>query len=246
MSTFKEGDPTPNLEPVKKIRLSESIIHQITTLMGSGQLIPGQRLPPERELADRLGVSRTSIREALRSLEIVGLIESRVGVGGGTFIAEASLHNAILPFAKAMLQNEAIVGELLEVILLLEVEVARRAALHRTPEHIAEMKAAIQLMSDGIDRGETELDGTKRFRQALADASDNTVLNTFMNICSDLLYVKVEERKSNDWDSSIHTLGRLRDIYTAVSTGNAGEAQKLMRELRIETSGKIRAGISLQ
>jgi len=84
------------LEPLKKTRLYEEIIKQLQELIRRGDLKPGDRLPTERELALQLNVSRTAIREALRSMEVMGFIKSRVG--GGTYIRQVELHAPQQPF----------------------------------------------------------------------------------------------------------------------------------------------------
>jgi len=244
MSISNDDGKMPNLEPVKKIRLYESIVKQIQSLISSGQLIPGQRLPPERELADELGVSRTSIREALRSLEMMGYLESRVGVGGGTFIKEASFHNAISPFSQALLQNHDFIVELLEVRLFLETEVARLAAIYRARSEERCSRNAIQQMSDEIERGETGLNGDNKFHHVLADAADNRVLKEFVRMCGDLLEVEREEHLLNKKGESVFALGQHREILNAVKTGDSEAAQRLMRRHIVDISDKIKSNIA--
>src|ERR1700731_5409654 len=90
----KEGPPSP-AEPqlfsrVSVGRISEIIVEQIRLLMRQGQLKPGDRLPPERDLCERFGVSRVTVREALRMLESAGLVEIRVGARAGVFVTVPS------------------------------------------------------------------------------------------------------------------------------------------------------------
>src|SRR6056297_3219907 len=160
-----ENHEKSGLEPVKKIRLYESIVKQIQHLINEGDLIPGQKLPPERELAEELNVSRTSIREALRALEMMGYLESKVGVGGGTFIKEITIDNIISPFSKVLLKNDDFIVELLEVRLFLEIESARLAAMRRTDKDIENMQKAIAQMEDEIQRGDSGLNGDNAFHR---------------------------------------------------------------------------------
>ncbi len=98
-----------HLAPVKSTRIYEEIVRQIKTMIAEGRLASGDRLPPERELAEKFLVSRTSVREALRSLESLGLVEIRPGEG--TFIREASVDRLVEPLALVMAsQREAIGG----------------------------------------------------------------------------------------------------------------------------------------
>jgi DNA-binding FadR family transcriptional regulator len=90
VTTAGEG---PSLEPIKSTRIYEEIVRQVKQLIGEGRLKSGDRLPPERDLAEKFMVSRTSVREALRALQSRGLIEIRAGEG--TFIRDVSVETLI-------------------------------------------------------------------------------------------------------------------------------------------------------
>src|SRR5262249_30240853 len=109
---------------IRRRRISDEVVHQITEALFSGKLQPGDRLPRERDLADTFGASRTSVREPLRSLEQEGLIQVKKGSKGGLFVAELdhgpvtrSLHT-LLRVGKVTLENIA------EVRLIFEPEAA--------------------------------------------------------------------------------------------------------------------------
>src|SRR5689334_25415513 len=89
------------IEPVKRSRIYQHIVDQIHALVREGRWAPGDQIPPERELAERFRVSRTSVREALRALEMQGVIESRQG--GGTFVRSADPEQLVAPLAAAIL-----------------------------------------------------------------------------------------------------------------------------------------------
>ena len=113
----------------------EEIAARMLAQIQDGELRPGDRLPPERALAEEYGVSRTAIREALRSLEMMGCVESHVGEG--TFIKAPSLSNIIDPFSMIIAQNGRMGSELIEVRLILETEIAALAARRRTDDQHA-------------------------------------------------------------------------------------------------------------
>ena len=114
------------LEPVKRSRIYEHIVDQIHALIREGRWEPGDQIPPERELAERFRVSRTSVREALRALEMQGMIESRQG--GGTFVRSANAEALIPPLTAAILRGQRELPEVLEVRELIEPGIARLAA----------------------------------------------------------------------------------------------------------------------
>ncbi|HEY9280152.1 MAG TPA: winged helix-turn-helix domain-containing protein, partial [Eoetvoesiella sp.] len=83
--TTDRPERRPSFSPIRPQRAFEEVCEQIRREVAAGTLRPGDRLPPERELAEQLGVSRTAIREALRSLENAGLVQCQQGMGGGAF-----------------------------------------------------------------------------------------------------------------------------------------------------------------
>ena len=216
------------LEPVKKIRLYESIVQQIQHLILSGNLKSGERLPPERELAEQLNVSRTSIREALRALEMMGFLVSRVGTGGGTYVREISLDSIISPFSQVLLRNDEFIVELLELRLFLEIEVARLAALRRTEETLTAMETAIDRMAKDIEEGGTGLNGDNDFHRAIASAANNRVIQLLQNMCGDLLEVEREEHLKNDIRESVRALDQHKKILSAIRKNDDEKAGQIM------------------
>src|SRR6266852_3577595 len=112
------GDRPMELEPIKSTRIYEEIVRQIKTMITEGRLKSGDQLPPERDLAEKFLVSRTSVREALRALESLGLIEIRPGEG--TFVREVSIEALIEPLALVMASQRGAIAELFEARRLLE------------------------------------------------------------------------------------------------------------------------------
>lgn len=229
------------LQPVKKVRLYETIVKQIQKLISSGTLKPGQRLPPERELAEELGVSRTSIREALRALETMGYLESKVGVGGGTYVKEITFSNIISPFSETLLQNDDFIVELLEVRLVLEIEVVRLAAMRRSDDDIRRLRDAVEQMRAEIGRGETGLNGDNAFHRVLADAANNRVLHEFVGMCGNLLEVEREEHLRARTDEPLSALTQHELILNAVIDRDADTAQRLMQEHILSVSSVIKS-----
>src|SRR5437773_8054561 len=101
-----------DLAPIKSTRIYEEIVRQIKGMIAEGRLKSGDQLPPERDLAEKFLVSRTSVREALRALESVGLIEIRPGEG--TFVREISVDALVEPLALVLLPQRALTEDLLE------------------------------------------------------------------------------------------------------------------------------------
>lgn len=228
------------LEPVRKIRLYESIVKQIQKLITGGTLKPGDKLPPERELAEELQVSRTSIREALRALEMMGYLESRVGVKGGTYIKEVSFSNIVSPFSESLLQHDDFVIDLLETRLVLEIEVARLAAIRRTDSDLQELERAVELMEEDIESGGVGLACDNQFHRVLANAAENRVLQEFVGLCGDLLEVEREDHLRNQEGEPRRALQEHKEMVEAIRARDSGKAQRIMEEHLLKPSEVIR------
>ena len=173
------------IEPVKRSRIYEHIVEQIRALIREGRWAPGDQIPPERELAERFRVSRTSVREALRALEMQGVIESRQG--GGTFVRTADTEALVPPLAAAILRGRRELAEVLEVRELIEPGIARRAALRATNEHVLELESLLDRQRECIARGLPFVDEDTAFHYTLARAADNHILLRLHNVILDLL-----------------------------------------------------------
>src|SRR5258708_22339574 len=173
------------LEPVKRSRIYEHIVEQIHALIREGRGARGDQIPRERELAERFRVSRTSVREALRALEMQGVIESRQG--GGTFIRTADTEALVPPLAAAILRGQRELAEVLEVRELIEPGIARLAATRATAEHITELESWLDRQRDCILNGRPFVDEDTAFHYTLARAADNHTLLPLPKAGPDLL-----------------------------------------------------------
>src|SRR6201996_6414080 len=118
-------------------RISEIIVDQIRLLMRQGQLKPGDRLPPERDLCERFGVSRVTVREALRMLESSGLVEIRVGARGGAFVTAPSSDRVGEGLADLLTLSVISAADVTEVRLILEIGIVPLVCERATEEDLA-------------------------------------------------------------------------------------------------------------
>jgi GntR family transcriptional regulator, transcriptional repressor for pyruvate dehydrogenase complex len=189
-----------DLEPVKSVRIYEDIVRQVRALIADGQLKSGDRLPPERDLAQRFRVSRTSVREALRSLQSRGLIEIRAGEGA--FVRDVSVEALIEPLALVILPYREAVGELFEARRLLEPAIAALAARRATRDELAEMERILADQAREVAHGRTGMAQDSALHAAIAAAAHNRAIVRIVNALVDLLAQSREE--------SLHTPGRPR------------------------------------
>ncbi len=160
--------------PIDKTSLSEEIAGQIMSLVSSGDLMPGQKLPSERELCLRFGVGRSSLREALRCLTIVGVLETRVGEG--TFLAmnRDKFIGKVLEWRVATERKN--VENLMKVRLALETETASNAALNTTEDEVRKLEALLAKMKASIGNPEQVAATDIAFHLGIAEASCNELI----------------------------------------------------------------------
>jgi GntR family transcriptional regulator, transcriptional repressor for pyruvate dehydrogenase complex len=181
----------PQLEPIKSTRIYEEIVRQVKHLIGEGKLKSGDRLPPERDLADRFRVSRTSVREALRALESRGLVEIRAGEGA--FVRDVSVDALVEPLALVILPHREAVRELFEARRLLEPAIAALAARRATADEIAEMERILDEQAREVAHGRTGVAQDSAFHAAVANSAHNRAISRIVNALMDLLTQSREE-----------------------------------------------------
>jgi GntR family transcriptional repressor for pyruvate dehydrogenase complex len=215
----------PPVEPVKSTRIYAEIVRQIKALIADGQLKSGDRLPPERDLAERFRVSRTSVREALRALESTGLVEIRAGEGA--FVREVSVEALIEPLALVILHQREAITELYEARRLLEPPIAGLAARRASPEEVQELARILTDQAREVAAGRTGIAQDAAFHVALAHSTHNRAITRIVTTLMDLLTQSREE--------SLQTPGRPershqdhRRILSAIEGRDAAAAERAM------------------
>jgi GntR family transcriptional regulator, transcriptional repressor for pyruvate dehydrogenase complex len=170
------------LDPIRRSPLYEEVVARLRTFIDVQQLQPGDRLLSERELAQRLGVSRTSVRQALTALKVGGLVDIRHGEG--VFLVR-SPEDVVPSLAQGLLDSHAQLPAVMEVREALETQTARLAARRRTESDLNDMRLALTDMSKLLDAGEDAADADRRFHNAIATASHNEFLVSLMNQLAD-------------------------------------------------------------
>jgi GntR family transcriptional repressor for pyruvate dehydrogenase complex len=168
------------LQRVSRTSLSEDIAHQILTLISTGDLRPGERLPSERELCTLFGVGRSSLREAIRCLVIVGILD--VSVGNGTFLA-TNAERFIGKVAEwRVLTEHQNMENLMEVRLALECAASARAAMCGTDKHFKELEDLVKKMRRSVSQPKQFIALDLEFHVLLAEASNNPLLVDLLNM----------------------------------------------------------------
>jgi GntR family transcriptional repressor for pyruvate dehydrogenase complex len=181
----KASQLTERLEPVRRTRVYEEVAVRIRRLIAEGHLKAGDKLPPERELAAALGVSRTSVRDAIRTLEAAGLLQPRQGEG--TVIRELSTDALVGPIASALLARRDLLGDLMAVRKMIEPAMAREAARHATLEEVRHLEEIVARQAARIEAGGLAIEEDSAFHDAIAGMSRNQVLLRVIDVLMDLL-----------------------------------------------------------
>ncbi len=179
------GDESRLIAPIKKTRVAEEVADRIRILMLDGTFPPGEPLPSERHLAERFGVSRGSIRDALRTLETIGLLETRHGQG--TFPHELSVDRLVAPLASVMAYRSDLQDELLDVRRMFEPAVARVAALRAKEEDLADLQHILETQRQKLKSGQSAIAEDTAFHAILARSTRNRVVMSIMATLNDLL-----------------------------------------------------------
>jgi GntR family transcriptional repressor for pyruvate dehydrogenase complex len=179
-------DGKPLVSRIKKIDLTEEVIKRMKELLERGDLRAGSKLPPERELAEMLGISRPSLRQALKALSVMGIIKGRPGYG--TYVTDRFSEILSEPLHFLMLFKENLpFTELFEARAIIETKLASLAASRVTEDDLKLMEQSLKGMKDNLNSPKGFLDHEIRFHKAIIDAAGNSLLSMVMDILYKLL-----------------------------------------------------------
>lgn len=214
-----------DFETVRRDKVYEGVAKQIERLILK-KLQPGDKLPSERELAETLGVSRSSIRDAIRSLELMGMVEPRQGAG--TIVREISSESLGNPLANALKRKEELIGELLDFRKMLEPQLAARAATRVSAEEISEMEEILERQEKKLRAGENTVGEDSEFHYAIALASGNSVVLKVLDTLMDLLRDSRERSLQVEGRQQKSLVGHRR-ILSAIKRHDSDAAKAAMR-----------------
>ena len=218
---------TDRFTSVRRAHLWNGAVDQIRRLIDDGRMAPGERLPGERELCQLLGISRVSLREAIRVLESMGYVE--VKPGRGTFARDPA--RAAASVLEGWLREHTdLVRQLFELRLLVEPGLAAMAARRRDPALLPALAATVEALAAADAVGDTSqaIAADAEFHHILAHATGNSIIDGLMG---QLMHVLGEERRA-----SLQIPGQVeralvghRTILAAVAAGDEPAAQQAMR-----------------
>jgi len=219
---------TITLQPIKPKKISDQVFEQIRELIFRGQLKAGEQLLPERELSEAMQVSRTTVRNAINKLVVLGLLEHKQGQGTFVRFPDTRLDN---PLAAAMEVEDATIADLLEVRMGLECNAAALAAQRANEEDLRFMDASLEEMRVEVASGRLGTEADTAFHMALAYATKNPVHVYIMKNFYDFLFVGIKKNLSHLYEDPANIdqiLSQHSEIIEAIRKKNAQEALQSM------------------
>lgn len=220
------------------VRAYERVVQQIEEAIICGDIQPGGRLPSERDLMQQCGVSRATIREALRVLQSTGLVRSRPGHPNGAEVL--GFNSAPLKKSLSVLARTDLCGlcDLLQFRMFIESSVSELAARLSEPQHLEAMAASLVAMEAAIATGFGQFsEADLAFHRAVAEAAGNTLFRACNEVVHDVALTLVRDKileASNRTDQMTESLRRHRLVFEAIEAGDARRAAYLARKHQLE------------
>lgn len=245
------------VQPITKIKrssppggdddLTVKLIARFKEFLFTGVLVPGSRLPPERELAERLGVSRGSLRQALKVLVIMGVLTQRVGQG--TFVAETATTILSEPLDFLMLFGSISHYELFEARMIIEPELAARAAERAMTDDLHALRTSLRAMEKAGDNHAAIVESDLAFHMAIHRAAGNKVCESMLSTIHRALSTSIRRIAAFTEAATRQQYQFHAAIYTAISQRDPEAARRAMvehlldaRNLMLQAGAGIPAG----
>lgn len=214
--------------------ITRKLIASFKDLISNGVLVPGCKLPPERELAVKFGVNRASLRQVLKVLEIMGVISQRVG--DGTYLNTSACAILDEPIDFLILLDDVSQHELFEFRLLMEPEIAARAAERGTADDLTALQSAIVRLENSRNK-KARLEADVAFHEALCRAAGNRICDRLFQVINRAVFSSMDRlsvRVEID-----HPLAHHKAIYQAVYERDPAEARRRMLEHLIDAKALL-------
>lgn len=221
------------IRPLKQRRVSEEVADQLREAIFSGRLGPGDKLPPERQLAQQFGVSRLVLREALRSLERVGLLMIKRGYGGGAFVSEMDKKAVTRSLSVMIRLGETSVDDLTEARLIYEPKIARLAAERATEEDIAALKRVLDEQKAANTPDTFGQPTSHSFHRFIAETTKNPMLVILVDAVMDSVGASVKHVRLPS-GANHKMLSAHERLYRAIKAHKPDLAYRIMLEHVLE------------
>lgn len=223
-------------------RASEDVVRQIKDAIHAGRLRPGDGLPSERELTERLGVSRVTVRDALRTLEATGLVEIRVGARGGAFVTAPEPEYVGEGLANMLLLSSRSPEDVTEARMIFELGAIPLVCERRTEEDLAALDDICAQSEDALKSGEYDPRLSADFHVRLASATHNTAIELIVNSLQGPLLTSLMRAKDVAPTMGKKGAQEHRRLVKAIRRRDPAEAQELMERHLGRTAARLHEG----
>ncbi|SDM70865.1 FadR/GntR family transcriptional regulator [Actinacidiphila guanduensis] len=235
----EEGQSGGLLSPVTDRRISALIVDQVRSLIHEGKLTPGDRLPPEREMCERFGVSRVTVREALRVLEAGGLVEIRVGAHGGAFVTQPTSDRVGASITDLLTLSSVSAADVTEVRLVLEVGLVPLLCEHADAEDIAALEEVCDRQEAALSTGHYDVALSAEFHTRLAAASHNTAFEMLVHSFHGPLLMSLTKAQKIAPEMGRRGVEEHRALIEAVRSHDIEAGERIMREHLSRTASRL-------
>jgi DNA-binding FadR family transcriptional regulator len=229
---------------VSSNRMSEAIVEQIRGLIRSEQLRPGDRLPSERDLGERMGVSRVTIREAMRVLEAGGLIEIKVGARGGAIVTSPSSSKIGSGLADLISLSPLTAAEVTEARQVFEVGIIPLVVERATDDDVAELREMVAEHQAALKNGEYGMPMSAAFHVRVAACTHNAAIEMLVHSFHGPLLMSLREAQVAAPLMGHRGTAEHRDFVEAVARRDAAKAEEIMRVHLERTARRVARGKS--
>lgn len=228
-------------QPVKNQRLADVVFDQILELIISKKIMPGERLPSERVMAEQMVCSRSAIREAIKMLETMGLVEIRKGVNGGTYVKESNFENVAKSIYLMYRLAQVDIFQLLEYRKVIELAAVRYATERASPEKIDMLKENVNQLKENLHDPEFRKRNNRDFHLMIASFSQNKILMMSMQAIIKAIDHSLEVLVQDEEAS--HILWKSHDnIVKAMEKRDGDLAERKMEEHLLSIERRVRKG----
>ncbi|CAM3245854.1 Putative transcriptional regulator, FadR family [Deinococcus saxicola] len=210
-------------QPIRQQKLTASAAEELLALILRGDFVAGQRLPPERLLAEQMNISRTSLRDGIARLEVLGHLEARQGTG--VFVREPSAAHLTQPFQGMLIRSPQKLADLLEFRQMIEPEVAAHAAARATPEQITQLHLCLERQESARARHVKLSDEDIIFHSLIAQIAGNEVV---MLVLETLRSLMIQLRNQVVGDRPELTISEHRALVGAIASASPQAARQAM------------------
>jgi GntR family transcriptional repressor for pyruvate dehydrogenase complex len=230
------------MRTLQRTNLYEQVAREICNHIVQNELQVGEKLPSEQELCAQFGVSRASVREGLRLLQILGITEPRVGEG--TYIRDISPNSVFLHLSTLSEPTRNDLLDLVEVMEILELQAVRLAIIRITSEKLAEMKSALEAFKAKFGTDQSCVEEDMAFHRVIFQSADNRLLLRMLRALEEFLEPAL--RRGIKAESPELNYQRHKELYDALKDGDEQRAVSLIKEHMVWTAKNVLEATALE